>query len=88
MSIQKFPGWRYHATAKPRLVQNEGEAHALPPGWYESPADVEQEVRPALTDSPIEAPVAAVIAEAAGEAPSTEPALIGRRPRPARKARE
>lgn len=36
--VQKYPGWRFHASEPPRLVTNEYEEAELGPDWAESPA--------------------------------------------------
>lgn len=35
-----YPSWRYHATEKACIVQNQAESDALGPGWSDTPAPV------------------------------------------------
>lgn len=37
----KYPGWRFHLTAEPRLVQTKQEDDALGEGWYRTMAEFE-----------------------------------------------
>lgn len=49
----KYPGWRYHLTLEPVIVNSEEEEQALPPG-YEARVITEEERAAAASAPPVE----------------------------------
>ena len=71
---QPYPKWLYHATAKPRIVDDAAEHAALPPGWFASQGEADQGVANREAPAPV-APLALVA--------STEPVPAAAPPPPA-----
>lgn len=42
--MKSYPSWRYHASKPACVVQDAAEDAALGRGWFQSPADVFQQV--------------------------------------------
>ncbi len=71
--LQKFPGWRFHATKAPQLCASAADAAALGAGWGESPDGPFDSAAPSAPESAIAEPepLADPIAE-----PEPEPAPV------------